>query len=590
MNMRSISWQTKRAGFLTQPVAVNAVLRGAARRLDGLSDKLEGMAVRTDEDKDQDLRRFIENLKIVNKRGEWTPLLMNRSQERILDMLMEQRERRKPARFICLKARQMGVSTLIEAFIFALVFHRANRNALVAAHSLESARTIFSIARRFLRFLPDGRFGRKLKAATGLIEFPSAHNSRMRVGTANDRTLGRGGVIHYVHASEAAFWRRPDEPIAAINQSVPLHWDTMVFWESTANGMNNLFHRTWIEAERGESDMTPIFLPWTEFPEYSLPTTSVARTPLTTEEAEYSKRVGLNEGQAAWARYVRINQCHGSWNKFHQEYPAEAGLAFMFTGMPWFDPVAISAMISASAEMAHSTGLLTRSPHEADGLTFREEPAGPLTVWKRPEPGRSYSLGMDVGEGVGGDYTVVQVICDDTGDTVARYRSNRVRPETAAIDACRIGAWYNYGLLGVERNGPGLAVLGVCERGDLSDPATSAPYPNLYYHVITDRRLLQETARLGWLTTRASKEAMLSRLAQAVEEGDLTVFTKTTLMEMQGFVWDAETRSFRQQWASPDSRLAHDDEIMALAIANEMRIMRPGRRFMEGRPSPEGIF
>jgi hypothetical protein len=574
---------------VSRPAAFNAAARKAARRLDRVEEALARREARAGFPDEPDLRRFIEGLKIVNKRGEWVPLIVNPSQEKILDLLLQQRALRKPGRFICLKARQMGVSTLIEAFIFALVFFRANRRALVAAHSLESARTIFSIARRFLAHLPDDRFRKGIKANEGLIRFPSPHNSLMRAGTANDRTLGRGGVIHYVHASEAAFWRRPEAPVAAIAQCVPLEWDTLVFWESTANGMNNFFHRTWIEAEAGESDMTPIFLPWTQFPEYSTPP-GPARERITAEEVEYARREGLTPEQAAWARYVRVNQCHGSWNKFHQEYPARPELAFMFTGMPWFDPEAVSAMLEAASRVSRATGFLRRSTDErTDAITFHEDPAGPLTVWKAPESGRSYSLGMDVGEGVGGDYTVIQVVCDDTGEVVARYRSNRVRPENAAVDARLLGEWYHWGLLGVERNGPGLAVLGVCERGDPHDPG-SPPYPNLYYHIVTDRRLLQETTRLGWLTTRASKEAMLGRLARAIEEGELTVFSKTTLMEMRGFVWDAQAGSFVQQWVSPDSRLAHDDEIMALAVANEMRILRPGPRLMHIRPSQEGTF
>lgn len=80
---------------------------------------------------------------------------------------------------------------------------------------------------------------------------------------------------------------------------------------------------------------------------------------------------------------------------------------------------------------------------------------------------------------------------------------------------------------------------------------------------------------------------MLSRLARAIESRELRIFSKTTLLEIQGFVWDAEKKSFKQNYTSPESKLAHDDEIIALAIANEMRIHNWESRFIPQR-LPEG--
>jgi hypothetical protein len=233
-------------------------------------------------------------------------------------------------------------------------------------------------------------------------------------------------------------------------------------------------------------------------------------------------------------------------------------------------------------------GYLQFAPDNPSTPHFVDQPDGPLTIWKRPEASLSYSLGMDVGEGVGADYTVIQVICNDTREVVAVYRSNRVRAETSGVDAYLLGSYYNFGLLGIERNGPGLAPLAVCERGLAEYPQITG-YPNLYYHTYTDRKIPEETRRLGWVTNQATKEAMLSRLAETLESRGLKIYSRTTLLEMQGFVWDAEKKTFRQNYKSPDSRLAHDDEIMALAIANEMRTHSWENRFITGR-LPKGEF
>jgi hypothetical protein len=383
-----------------------------------------------------------------------------------------------------------------------------------------------------------------------------------------------------------AFWEKPDDPVLAINQSVPQHWDTLVFWESTANGSHNLFHRTWVAANRGESDMEPLFISWKGFPEYSFPVAQKETLSLTPEEKQYARRYGLTREELKWARFTRTNQCHNSWEKFHQEYPVAAHLAFTFTGMPWFNQEVIEELLEQAARSLFEEGYLRFSEKDAAGPEFVAQEKGPLRVWKRPEPGLGYSLGMDVGEGVGADYTVIHVLCNETGEVVASYRSNCVRAEDAGVDAYLLGWWYNFGLLGIERNGPGLATLAVCERG-LAEHPWMTGYPTLYYHTYTDRKTPEETRRLGWITSKTTKEAMLSRLSRTVESKGLVIYGKNTLLEMQGFVWDAEKKNFRQNYTAPDSRLSHDDEIMALAIANEMRTHNWETRFISAR-LPEG--
>ncbi len=112
---------------------------------------------------------------------------------------------------------------------------------------------------------------------------------------------------------------------------------------------------------------------------------------------------------------------------------------------------------------------------------FVDDPTGPLEMWKPPDPALSYSLGMDVGEGVGADYTVIQVICNQTREVVARYRSNRVRAETAGLDAYLLGSYYLFGLLGIERNGPGLAAPGSVR----ARPVGSSPHDRISEPVLS---------------------------------------------------------------------------------------------------------
>ena len=115
-------------------------LRKAGHRLEKLSAQFRRLAPSPSDNLFR-IQDFIENLKIINKRGELVSLIMNRSQEEVFHKLMECREKRIPARFICCKSRQLGISTLIEAFIFALIAWIFNRKKLsqTARHCLSLA-------------------------------------------------------------------------------------------------------------------------------------------------------------------------------------------------------------------------------------------------------------------------------------------------------------------------------------------------------------------------------------------------------------------------------------------------------------------
>jgi hypothetical protein len=564
-----------------------------------LNRRAEKLALRIDSvshsivraDADFKLQTFIEGLKIINKRGELVSLIMNRSQEIVLEKVLEAREKRSPARFICLKARQLGISTLVEAIIFALVTVYARRFGMVAAHCFSSARSLFAMTQRFHAHLPQHLRPPLAKNNARMLEYAAPHYSSIRVDTAANATLARGATFHYAHASEVAFWDRAEDAALAISQATPQTWDTLLFWESTANGMNNLFHRMWIAAERGENDIEPIFLTWKDFPSYSLPPSGDhSELKPSDREIEYSELAGLSADQLNWAIHTRKNQCQDSWDKFHQEYPAVARLAFAFTSTPWFNQAILGKwMEDRSNEHNHITGRI-QWPDEPDGLSkpeFVTDERGPVSVWSMPQPGAAYCLGMDVGEGVGQDYTVIQVINTETGDVVAVYRSNRTRPEMAGMDAVSLATFYNYGLLGIERNGPGLATLVACERGLAQYPWMTG-YTNLYYQKRLDTKLPDESERLGWLTTRPVKEAMLSRLGGAIEQEEIRVYDHVTLLELQGLVWDAENRLFRQHYREPGCKLTHDDSVIALAIANEMRRTLLCDRFVSNRLDAAG--
>jgi hypothetical protein len=139
---------------------------------------------------------------------------------------------------------------------------------------------------------------------------------------------------------------------------------------------------------------------------------------------------------------------------------------------------------------------------------------------------------------------------------------------------------YRWALVGVERNGPGLSVLGFLEHGRDAEPQTTGGYPRLYYEQTLDEIEQRQTRRLGWTTTRVSKPFMLQGLAHCITENTLVLRSRETVDELSGFSRNPERKSYEQTYRNPVSKLYNDDEVISLAIACQMADYALNDRFV----------
>ncbi len=74
---------------------------------------------------------------------------------------------------------------------------------------------------------------------------------------------------------------------------------------------------------------------------------------------------------------------------------------------------------------------------------------------------------------------------------------------------------------------------------------------------------VQESTKLGWTTSSASRPTMLSTLKEAIDSQLIRIYDKPTITEMFSFIVSQTSSS----WKAQAEQGAHDDLIMALAIA-----------------------
>ncbi|MBX6362207.1 MAG: hypothetical protein IRZ03_19320, partial [Acidobacterium ailaaui] len=413
----------------------------------------------------KDFRYLAENyLRIRTKDGQLSPLQLNYVQERINATIERLQEAGRPVRLIILKARQMGVSTFTESRIFhATAFHELT-NAMIVAHMEDASTNLFNMSKLFYDELPDYlKPMRKASNAKELVfENPTTNaqekaknpglRSRIRIATADSPEAGRSDTIHYLHASEVAFWRDAKRTMIGLMQAVPNTPNTMVVLESTANGVGGYFYEQWQRAKNGESDFIPLFFPWFEDPTYEMD--APADFEPTDEEQELMRLYPqITPKKLVWRRWCIQNNCGGNFDLFKQEYPSNDQEAFLVSGRPRFDT---DSLLKYRAQcVPGEAGEMTKVENR---IFFSPAKKGYLEVWRYPEGGREYFIGADVAKGlVTGDYSAATVY-DDQRNLVALWHGH-IDPDLFAEELYKLGTWYNDALIAIEENNHGLTVL-----------------------------------------------------------------------------------------------------------------------------------
>jgi hypothetical protein len=274
-----------------------------------------------------DFKEFAENfLHIRTKAGVIRPLLFNKAQRVIHEALEKQRAETGKVRALILKARQMGCSTYIGGRLYHRVINGRGLRCFIMAHEGQATQNLFEMVSRFHGNMPADI---KLEASTENAKELAfaAVDGAYKIATARTTGVGRSSTLQLLHGSEVAFWQHAETHAAGVMQAVANEPGTEIILESTANGVGGWFHTKWREAESGDSEFIPIFVPWNFDPAYRI---AVDELRLTPEEEEYQKTYGLDLAQMAFRRN-KISEL-GDELLFRQEYPITAAEAFQLTG------------------------------------------------------------------------------------------------------------------------------------------------------------------------------------------------------------------------------------------------------------------
>jgi hypothetical protein len=94
-------------------------------------------------------------LKIRTKDGDVTPLALNAAQTKLLEAVQKQYAQEGKVRVIILKARQMGLSTMVGGYLYWWLSQRKAQRGLVVTHHADSTRALFDMTRRYHENCPE---------------------------------------------------------------------------------------------------------------------------------------------------------------------------------------------------------------------------------------------------------------------------------------------------------------------------------------------------------------------------------------------------------------------------------------------------
>lgn len=277
-------------------------------------------------------------LRIRTKDGGVHPLVLNTAQQYIHDVAERQLKERGRVRIILLKGRQQGASTYIEGRFFWRTTLKSGVRAFIVTHESEATKNLFQMANRYYENCPE--FIRPQLGASNQkeMEFPLL-DSGYKIGTAGNSQVGRSQTIQYLHGSEVAFWTNGQNLLSGLMQAVPsgdFARNTEIWYESTSDGLDNIFYSEWEKARAGMSDFEAVFVPWFWQAEYA--TDWKPEWNITQDEKDIAEKHKLNLRQMAWRRMKiqELGEVDGSGaisvsmgvDKFKREYPNTPEEAF----------------------------------------------------------------------------------------------------------------------------------------------------------------------------------------------------------------------------------------------------------------------
>ncbi|MEN6315968.1 MAG: hypothetical protein ABFD25_17155 [Clostridiaceae bacterium] len=514
---------------------------------------------------------------IVDKDKKVVPFFLNEVQRDFIKDLNKAIEdfkigKRLTIKFLILKGRQLGFTSLITAYQLACTITRKNFEGFTAADEDGNTGTIFeNKAKHPYSLLPEkikptAKYNNKKQ-----LLFDRLHSS-WEVKTASSN-MGRSRTINFFHGSECAFWKDGISGVQA-GMGEALTKNAIEILESTANGYNE-FKDVW---DSGKYENK--FYEWWRTPEYKLnfETTEKEKAFKERVNAADLKKATTTDTEWIWQRCKWLREVIGlEWNQIYwyfnkwdgyirkdmikQEYPCSADEAFLASGKCVFDKEIIiqrkKLLELLYKEKPPKRGKFRFDWNNAEvkdrikdsSIRFVENPNGCITIYEDVQKNYPYVVGGDT-KGEGSDFFAGTAINNVTGNRCAVLHAD-MDPDEYTHQMYCLGKFYNYALLSIEIN---FDIYPVKELQRLG-------YTRQYKREIIDAITKEKQEKYGWKTDGNTRPMIIDDQIVVMRDSIDNFNDIDMLAECRTFVYDKNGR--------PDAESGKHDDILLSDMIGE---------------------
>ena len=379
---------------------------------------------------------------------------------------------------VILKARQLGLSTVVAGYIaWLMLFHR-DKNVLVLATKLLSASNLVKKVKYIIKSVPSW-----LMIATVTIDnrnsFELSNGSQIK-SSATSGDAGRSEALSLLVLDEAAFIEGMQELWTGLYPTMATGGRCIAI--STPNGVGNWFHQTYVDAESSVNEFHPIKLHWTVHPERN-------QEWFDKETKNLSKREIAQEYEC-------------SFNASGETVLAAEDLEYLSTTF---------------AEPKLRLGIDRN-----------------LWIWKDYYEKCKYLLVADVARGDGKDFSVFHVLNLDTMEQVAEYQG-KLNIDDFANLLTNTGRQYGSAMIVVENNNLGYAVL----EKIISLGYKNIYYSTKGSTEFVEQYVAQGMSNSvpGFTTSHKSRPLIIAKMEEFIRSKMIRINSVRSYNELTTFIW-----------------------------------------------------
>jgi hypothetical protein len=548
--------------------------------MDGLLERGE------DPTTDYNIRRFMEaHCKITDRGGNRVNLILNEAQILLHDTAEQQLVELGLVRILVEKIRQLGSSTYIDVRILVKTYLRRYIQALIISHIQKSTNHLYRITSFAWNNLPlKMRRDRPLvtpKPTQEGFEFAPPHNSIVQIGTAGSLDIGHSFTFQLMHGSECARWPNAGQLLEGIDNAIHYVPGTEKWFETTADPTGRWFKLLFEEALDDNNEYKALFLGLLKFCFYSIPhipdkDRKRPKKQWRPDEIKFQIDHKVPDDIMVVAiSKKRSAACQDRWGPFNRQFPVTHEIAWDMPDECMFNLDTLKAMEKEELRDPVRRGDLEFDCEEVGStVSLNEDVKLPLfEIYEEPDYQADYIITADFAEGVGGDYHVLDCWKVILGgrfaqlEQVAHSYNNWVETYIVALDAFKLGVFFNWAYQCPESNKEGLLGVKTLQKGFAGWPQTDGGYPYIYTQVKQQSKDEKPMDKLGWHTGGSTKKLLIEDLRIWLLNRQLIIRCKRTIDELKGFYWDALKKDYVMVHKHADAKDYHDDEVITAAIA-----------------------